>query len=242
MDGWETRRRREPGHDWCIVRLGLPGVVHGVVVDTAFFSGNYPSHCWIDACAAARRRRRSRPPTWSGTRSSDAALAGDAPNAFGSRFERRATAVTHLRLNIFPDGGVARLRVLRGGGAGLVRVLAPGARDRSRGDRATAACVLDMQRHVLRRRATTCSCRTARRNMRDGWETRRRRGPGHDWAVIRLGLGGIVRRIELTPRISRATIPTPPRSKGRSSWNSAAACRRMSRRWRSPTGNRSCRR
>jgi len=51
MDGWETRRRRTPGHDWCIVRLGLPGVVHGVVVDTAFFRGNYPEHCSLEACA-----------------------------------------------------------------------------------------------------------------------------------------------------------------------------------------------
>ncbi len=50
MDGWETRRRRTPGHDWCIVKLGLPGIVHSVVVDTAFFRGNYPSHCWLDGC------------------------------------------------------------------------------------------------------------------------------------------------------------------------------------------------
>src|SRR5881394_970706 len=50
MDGWETRRRRTPGHDWCVVQLGLPGVIHNVVVDTAFFRGNFPSHCSIDAC------------------------------------------------------------------------------------------------------------------------------------------------------------------------------------------------
>src|SRR5580765_7268890 len=52
MDGWETRRRRTPGHDWCLVRLGLPGVVRGVVVDTAFFRGNYPDHASIEACSA----------------------------------------------------------------------------------------------------------------------------------------------------------------------------------------------
>src|SRR5580765_6409627 len=50
MDGWETRRRRTPGHDWCIVALGLPGIVRSFVVDTAFFRGNYPSHCWIEGC------------------------------------------------------------------------------------------------------------------------------------------------------------------------------------------------
>jgi allantoicase len=50
MDGWETRRRREPGHDWCVIRLGMPGVIKGVVVDTAFFRGNYPAECSIEAC------------------------------------------------------------------------------------------------------------------------------------------------------------------------------------------------
>ena len=51
MDGWETRRRRTPGYDWCIVKLGLPGIIHGVMVDTAYFTGNYPEHCEIEACA-----------------------------------------------------------------------------------------------------------------------------------------------------------------------------------------------
>ncbi|HSC77538.1 MAG TPA: hypothetical protein VLB32_03145, partial [Candidatus Acidoferrales bacterium] len=52
MDGWETRRRREPGHDWAIIRLGLPGIIRGVVVDTSHFKGNYPAQCSVEACAA----------------------------------------------------------------------------------------------------------------------------------------------------------------------------------------------
>src|SRR5829696_732308 len=55
MDGWETRRRRSPRlnepYDWCVIRLGLPGIIRGVVVDTAFFRGNYPSHCSLEACS-----------------------------------------------------------------------------------------------------------------------------------------------------------------------------------------------
>src|SRR5687768_17727662 len=51
MDGWETRRRRTPGFDWCIIRLGLPGIISGVVVDTSFFRGNYPEQCSLEACA-----------------------------------------------------------------------------------------------------------------------------------------------------------------------------------------------
>ena len=112
MDGWETRRRREPGHDWCIVRLGLPGVIHGVVVDTAFFRGNYPESCSIEATSVAgnpppadladekRTRWREILPK--------SALKGDSKNEFGIPGMPRAT---HLRFNIFPDGGVARLRV-----------------------------------------------------------------------------------------------------------------------------------
>ena len=51
MDGWETRRRRVPGHDWCLIRLGIPAIVHGVVVDTSYFKGNYPEQCSLEACA-----------------------------------------------------------------------------------------------------------------------------------------------------------------------------------------------
>ena len=50
-DGWETRRRREPGHDWAIVRLGLGGVVRGVVVDTADFTGNYPPEVSVEGAS-----------------------------------------------------------------------------------------------------------------------------------------------------------------------------------------------
>src|SRR5215207_72838 len=111
MDGWETRRRRTPGHDWCILQLGAPGVVRGVVVDTSFFRGNYPEECSIEACSVAG------PPS-PGQLTADgiewfeilpkSRLQGDSRNRFAVDSTRRAT---HLRLNIFPDGGVARLRV-----------------------------------------------------------------------------------------------------------------------------------
>src|SRR5687767_65441 len=109
MDGWESRRKRTPGHDFVIVRLGAPGVVRGVVVDTAYFRGNYPESCSLEACAL--------PPE----SDVDALLAaewveiltrsplkGDSENELAIE---APYAVTHLRLRIFPDGGVARLRV-----------------------------------------------------------------------------------------------------------------------------------
>src|SRR4029079_13764616 len=51
MDGWESRRRRTPGFDWCLIRLGLPGKIRGVTVDTSHFKGNYPEQCSLEACA-----------------------------------------------------------------------------------------------------------------------------------------------------------------------------------------------
>src|SRR5687768_12722166 len=108
-DGWETRRRRTPGHDWAIVRLGVPGIVAGVVIDTAFFTGNYPTRASVDGAAVEGHPSIDElgKAHWQPLLPlSD--LAGDTANAFGVEPGRR---VTHVRLNIHPDGGVARLRV-----------------------------------------------------------------------------------------------------------------------------------
>ena len=110
MDGWETRRRRTPGHDWCIIRLGLPGIIHSLVVDTAFFRGNYPSHCWIDGCGL---------PPGADPAAADVVwqpvlgrteLAGDTKNSFTiPSSPQRERRVTHIRLNIFPEIGRAHV-------------------------------------------------------------------------------------------------------------------------------------
>ena len=195
MDGWETRRRRSPGHDWCLLRLGLPGVVHGVVVDTSFFRGNYPEHCELEGCSVeglpdpdglahdtAVRWHTLLPRT---------PLAGDSRNAFEVRSGER---VTHLRLKIFPDGGVARLRV-HGEARPAPSLLAAGhTLDLAAMEHGGWVLVCsDMffghrQNLILPGRST---------HMGDGWETRRRRGPGHDWAILRLAVRGELSRIEL---------------------------------------------
>jgi allantoicase len=206
MDGWESRRRRTPGHDWCIVKLGLPGVIHSVIVDTAFFTGNFPSHCWIDGCGL--------PPgadvtaddvTWQPILARTE-LAGDTKNTFAvpatRGVERR---FTHVRLNIFPDGGVARLRVmgevlpewtrtLGGGGTIDLASAVNGGHIVDTSDRFYG----DPRNMLMPYRAV---------NMGDGWETRRRRGAGHDWTVIRLGLDGVIRRIELDTAFFKGNYP-----------------------------------
>jgi DNA-binding SARP family transcriptional activator len=111
MDGWESRRRRTPGFDWCIIRLGLPGIVRGVVVDTSFFRGNYPEHCSLDGASFARlpseQELLDESVQWRPLLP-QSPLAGDSRNAFPIEYGER---ITHLRFRIFPDGGIARLRV-----------------------------------------------------------------------------------------------------------------------------------
>ena len=149
MDGWETRRRRTPGYDWCIVKLGLPGVVHGVVVDTAYFKGNFPEHCELEACAVdgdpGVAQLEDHATKWS-TLLPKSPLTGDAQNPFPLAPSSR---VTHLRFKIYPDGGVARLRVHGEVIPDWPALSARRRRDRSRGRRARRLgdC---FERHVFR--------------------------------------------------------------------------------------------
>jgi allantoicase len=194
MDGWETRRRRTPGHDWCLLRLGVPAVVHGVVVDTRYFRGNYPEACSLEGCAAEGLPAPEDLAAGRGVAWTElvprSALTGDADNPFSVSHRG---PVTHLRLNIFPDGGVARLRVY--GEPVPDPRLVPGATaDLAALERGgmVVACS-DMffgHRHnlILPGRST---------HMGDGWETKRRRGPGHDWTIVRLAARGVIREIEV---------------------------------------------
>ncbi len=202
MDGWETRRRREPGHDWAIIRLGLPGVLRGVVVDTSHFKGNYPAQCSIEACAAEPSASlEALASTQWGEILPQTDLSGDTQNLLALRSPYR---FTHVRLNIFPDGGVARFRVygevlpdwkqlasekeidlVAVENGGLVR---------------EASDMFFGSRHNLILPGPA-------RNMGDGWETKRRRGPGHDWAIIQLGTEGVVHRLEVDTSHFKGNFP-----------------------------------
>jgi allantoicase len=190
-DGWETRRRRSPGHDWAIVRLGAPGIVAGVVVDTSFFTGNYPPQASVEGAAVEGL------PSVDDLGNADwqpllalSSLAGNTHNHFPVFSDRR---VTHVRFNIHPDGGVARLRV-HGSAVPDPRILDAGPFDLAaleNGGRVTG--VSDA---FYGRPAQLLSPGLAR-NMGEGWETRRRRGEGNDWVEIALACGGVVTLAEL---------------------------------------------
>ncbi len=199
MDGWETRRRRTPGHDWCVVRLGLPGTPRRLVVDTTHFKGNAPEACSVEACAVGGVEPRS----WDSGGERDgqlvwteilprSPLAPDSINAFACTASGR---FTHVRLNIHPDGGVARLRVEGVAVPDWDRIeRAHGEADVAAAENGGVAVAASdeffgsRQNLLLPGRAT---------DMREGWETRRRRGPGHDWLIVRLGRPATIRRAEV---------------------------------------------
>jgi allantoicase len=200
-DGWETRRRRSPGVDSAIVRLGLPGVVHGVVVDTAFFTGNYPPYCWVEACAVEGY------PSPAELESADWApliprspLTGDKKNEFAVSDEHR---YTHVRLTIDPDGGVARLRV-----HGLP-VADPRLLDLASLDLAAlenGATVTDCSNMFYSSPSNLIAPGDAA-VMGEGWETARRRDDANDWVSVRLAGAGVVRLAELDTSHFKGNAP-----------------------------------
>jgi allantoicase len=205
MDGWESRRRRTPGFDWCIIRLGLPGIVRGIVVDTSYFRGNYPEHCSLEGASIngqpSEDELKNDTIQWNSLLP-QVKLAGDSRTSFSIQYNER---ITHLRFKIYPDGGVARLRVYgevvpdwdlvkRDGGTVDLASVESGA--------LVLACS-DMffgHKHnlIMPGRAS---------NMSDGWETKRRRGPGYDWVIIKLGRPGSVDRVEIDTSYFKGNFP-----------------------------------
>lgn len=241
-DGWETRRKRGRGgalpgaeeHDWAVVRLGAPGVIRAVVVDTAFFTGNYPPSCAVDACrvtgypaalaSSDRERGYWESADWTeivprsplrgdsrhvflvgGGGGGGGGSHGDGPHEGGARAgdarggETRGGGpgagqrFTHVRLRIYPDGGVARLRA-----HGEV-VPDPALLEGLTFDLAALENGGDI---------TACSDRfySSPRNvispglsrvMGEGWETRRRREAGYEWLSVRLAGQARIELIEI---------------------------------------------
>jgi allantoicase len=187
VDGWETRRRRTPGHDWALIRLGAPGIITEVDVDTSFFTGNHPQAVSLEACGHEGYPAPGELAGWEPI-VPRSALTGDTHNHFQVTSDRR---FTHLRLSAYPDGGIARLRVLghpvpdpRG-----LEELTIDLASQQYGGAVVAASddFYTSAAHLIRPDQA--------RTMGEGWETRRRRDPGHDHVVIRLAFPGRIRRV-----------------------------------------------
>jgi allantoicase len=198
-DGWETRRRRDSGSDQAVIRLGLPGVVRGIVVDTAFFTGNYPPFASVEACAAEDYPSADELTGWQ-TLVGKSPLRGDTRHAFDVSADRR---YTHVRLTIYPDGGVARLRV--------------------HGDPVPDPTFCDlnsMDLAALENGARIHACSNMfysspanliapgfAATMGEGWETARRRDDGNDWVTVALAARGTIRHAELDTSHFKGNAP-----------------------------------
>jgi allantoicase len=193
-DGWETRRRRTPGVDWAIIRLGAGGVVRGVVVDTAFFTGNYPPEISVEGTAVegypspAELQGASWVPLVPRS-----PVRGDFANEFAVTSRRR---VTHVRLCLYPDGGVARLRV-HGDVVADPRFLLAGPVDLAA---LTNGATVSGCSNMFYSSPTNLIGPGEAQAMSDGWETARRRDGGNDWVEVSLAGPGVVRLAELDTR------------------------------------------
>jgi allantoicase len=190
-DGWETRRRREPGHDWALVRLGLPGVVHGVVVDTSFFTGNYPPEISVEGAALEGHPSPDElnAAEWTPLVPRSPAR-GDTRNAYPVHATER---FTHVRLCQYPDGGVARLRV-HGEVVPDPRLLTAGAVDLAALENGGGVVACS---NVFYSAPANLISPGQARVMGEGWETSRRRDDGNDWVELALAGPGVVRLAEL---------------------------------------------
>ena len=212
MDGWESRRKRTPGHDWCVLALGASGTVVGLDIDTAHFSGNHPAFASVEGVYAppGLSLQELQSLAWVELLS-QAPLRPDSQNLFGVA---SSAAVNYIRLNIFPDGGVARLRVFG-------RVL-PDFHQAEPHDAETAARVdpalVDLV--AVKHGGLALACSDAHFgpmnnlllpgravNMGSGWETRRTRQPNRDWILLKLAARGVPQVVEVDTNHFRGNFP-----------------------------------
>jgi allantoicase len=198
MDGWETRRRRNGGYDHAIVKLGLPGEIKGIDIDTSHFTGNYAPAASLEACYSTTPADENS--DWK-TLIPSTSLQGNSHHYFDID---NPACFTHIRLNLYPDGGVARLRVHG-------RVISDAATLDKSAQHNLAAVELGA-RAIAWNDAHFGAVENLLNpgkgiNMGDGWETRRRREPGYDWCIIELGHPGRVEVVNLDTAFFKGNYP-----------------------------------
>jgi len=204
MDGWESRRKRVPGHDWCIIKLGVPGFVKGLDIDTNHFIGNYPPYASVEGClldeVADTEKYLSDKMVWTEILPKSS-LSGGSQNFFPVENEKH---FSHIRLNIFPDGGVARFRVY----GKVFRQWKQGLQNE----------MTDLAALVNGGRVLICNdmffgskenliSPGRSSNMGDGWETKRKRFPGHDWVILKLAAAGEIKKIIVDTNFFKGNYP-----------------------------------
>jgi allantoicase len=200
MDGWESRRKRVEGYDYSIVKLGKEGVIKGVDIDTSHFKGNHPPAASIDACRSANEMPEDNI-EWI-TILDSVSLVQDSHHLHDIV---DPGVYSHIRLNIYPDGGVARLRVY--------------GEPQCDWDARDPLEIIDLAALEFGGRAVACSNQAFGSsmmslglpgrgiNMGDGWETARRREPGNEWVILELGHAGAIKAVELDTAHYKGNFP-----------------------------------
>ncbi|NNH37854.1 allantoicase [Acinetobacter terrae] len=196
MDGWETRRKRHAGYDWAIIKLGVAGKIKALDIDTTFFTGNYPASAAVEACYAPDGELNDI--EWKNILKNNL-LGPSNHHIFNIDTEQ---VFTHIRLNIYPDGGVARFRVY-----GEVQIQVKDGTQTldllalENGGRVIAYS----DAHFGHPRNLINPGRGI--NMGDGWETKRRRAPGFDWCILALGQSGHIEKIDIDTAHFKGNFP-----------------------------------
>ena len=198
MDGWESKRRRDGGNDWTIIKLGSPGVISEVEVNTNFFTGNFPPFFSLEGINT--QKIPSNQDEWTPL-ISKSSLKGDQKNNFKVNSQIN---VNFVRLQIFPDGGVARLRLL-----GEVRY----EWSKFKNNELIELSSLNLGGSIIAFNnahygdVSALLSRGRGKTMGDGWETRRRREPGNDWIIIKLAKKSFVKKIEIDTAHFKGNFP-----------------------------------
>ena len=196
MDGWETRRKRHSGYDWAIIKLGVIGKIKTLDIDTTFFTGNYPASAAVEACYAPNDDLSTA--TWHSILKNNVL----GPSQHHLLDIQDDQIFSHVRLNIFPDGGIARFRVY-----GEVQLQIKDSNQTidllalENGGRVIAYS----DAHFGHPRNLINPNRGI--NMGDGWETKRRRAPGFDWCILALGQSGAIEKIEIDTAHFKGNYP-----------------------------------
>jgi len=197
MDGWETRRRRSKGYDYLVLKLGKPGKIFDIDIDTSHFNGNQPTHASLEGCFS--RSKPNKKTKW--TRLLGKKKLG--PNKNHNFKSQNKSTFNYIRLNIFPDGGVARLRLygkmeidkktINNKNINLTSVL-------------NGASIVGCNNEHFGR-AENIIAPGKGKNMGDGWETRRSRGKNFDWLIIKFGKPGLIKKLEIDTHHFKGNYP-----------------------------------
>jgi len=197
MDGWETRRKRNKGHDYLILKLGKPGRIHKVDIDTSYFSGNQPNKVSLDACFS-KKKLPNKNSNWIKILKKKSTKA----NSHHFFKIKNKSIFTHVKLNIYPDGGVARIRIY-----GSMQI-----KKKFRKKTINLTSVLNGATPIACNnehfgRAENILAPGKGKNMGDGWETRRSRGKNFDWLILKCATAGKINKIQIDTHHFKGNYP-----------------------------------